>query len=217
MLSQSLGIFVLMLFSVRTVRGSWPHPGSGCCQVQAPPSTGAGSWAGWSGIAGSGTRLSKKWRLKWVRIPPVVNHQIVRLQTKIAPLKKCDTYKNVDRKCLKVTLGSRPKRNHFQVVVRAKNVDRKYFLLCQIVTLGSRPKNVENHFQVEQNIRHQAENIFCYVKLLLWDQDQKNVGGTIFKLRLEQQDIKQKIFLLCQDFSGIKTMLGTIFKFLKKL
>ena len=152
MLSQSLGIFVLMLFSVRTVRGSWPHPGSGCCQVQAPPSTGAASWAGWSGIAGSGTRLSKKWRLKWVRIPPVVNHQIVRLQTKIAPLKKCDTYKNVDRKCLKVTLGSRPKRNHFQVVVRAKNVDRKYFLLCQIVTLGSRPKNVENHFQVEQNM-----------------------------------------------------------------
>ena len=83
-----------------------------------------------------------------------MNHQIVRLQTKIAPLKKCDTYKNVDRKCLKVTLGSRPKRNHFQVVVRAKNVDikQKIFLLCQIVTLGSRPKNVENHFQVEQNM-----------------------------------------------------------------
>ena len=41
----------------------------------------------------------------------------------------------------------------------------------------------------------------------------KKMLGTIFKLRLEQQDIKQKIFLLCQDFSGIKTMLGTIFKF----
>ena len=147
-----MGIFVLKLFLFEQweVAG---HTWSGC-QVQAPPSTGAASWTGWSGIAGSGTWLSKKWRLKWVRIPPVVNHQIVRLQTKIAPLKKCDTYKNVDRKCLKVTLGSRPKRNHFQVVVRAKNVDikQKIFLLCQIVTLGSRPKNVENHFQVEQNM-----------------------------------------------------------------
>ena len=62
LLSVSHG-FVLMLISVRTVRGSWPQ--SGCCQVQAPPPTGtagswaawtgaAGSWAAWSGIAGSG-------------------------------------------------------------------------------------------------------------------------------------------------------------------
>ena len=43
LLSVSHG-FVLMLISVRTVRGSWPQ--SGCCQVQAPPPTGAaGSWA----------------------------------------------------------------------------------------------------------------------------------------------------------------------------
>ena len=138
----------------------------------------------------------------------------MRLQTKIAPLKKCDTYKNVDRKCLKVTLGSRPKRNHFQVVVRAKNVDRKYFCYVKLLLWDQDQKMLRTIFKLSKTCRHQAENIFCYVKLLLWDQDQKNVGGTIFKLRLEQQ--AENIFVMSRLFWD-QDHVGNHFQVLKKL
>ena len=41
--------------------------------------------------------------------------------------------------------------------------------------------------------RHQAENIFCYVKLLLWDQDQKMLR-TIFKLSKTCRHQAENIF-----------------------
>ena len=208
-----------MLFSVRTVRGSWPHPGSGCCQVQAPPSTGAGSWAGWSGIAGSGTRLSKKWRLKWVRIPPVVNHQIVRLQTKIAPLKKCDTYKNVDRKCLKVTLGSRPKRNHFQVVVRAKNVDIKHkiFFVMSNCYSGIKTKKCwepfsswAKHVDIKHKIFFVMSNCYSGIKT------KKNVGNHFQVEVRATRHQAENIFVMSRLFWD-QAHVGNHFQVLKKL
>ena len=58
------------------------------------------------------------------------------------------------------------------------------------VTLGSRPKNVGNHFQVEVRAKHKnvdiKQKIFLLCQIvkvtLFWDQDQKMLKeGTIFK------------------------------------
>ena len=84
------------------------------------------------------------------------------------------------------------------------------------VTLGSRPKNVENHFQVEQNIRHQAENIFCYVKLLLRDQDQKNVGNHFQVEVRATRHQAENIFVMSRLFWD-QDHVGNHFQVLKKL